>query len=54
VQDVTQSIQAWANGQKNHGWALLNNSTDGWDFETGNGFQPPALLVVVEGASLIQ
>lgn len=54
VADVTQAIQAWADGQENHGWALLNNSTDGWDFETGDGFQTPALLVVVEGAPLVQ
>ncbi|MFZ2446880.1 MAG: metallophosphoesterase [Syntrophobacteraceae bacterium] len=54
VQDVTKSVQAWADGQENLGWALLNNSTDGWDFQTGNGFQPPALLIVVEGAPLAQ
>ncbi len=54
VVDVTASVQAWANGQTNYGWLFQNDSTDGWDCETGDGGQPPALVVVVEGAPLIQ
>jgi len=30
--DVTATVQAWANGEANHGWALLPNGTDGWRF----------------------
>ena len=54
VQDVTQSVQAWVDGQVNYGWALLNNSTDGWDFMTAHGYQPPALIVTLQGAPLVQ
>ncbi|MGD2116997.1 MAG: DNRLRE domain-containing protein [Chromatiales bacterium] len=32
--DVTASVLAWAGGEPNHGWAIINSSTDGWDFET--------------------
>lgn len=54
IVDVTTSVQAWANGEANFGWALLNNSTDGWDFITSHGGNPPALLVEVEGEPYIQ
>lgn len=54
VVDVTLSVQAWANGETNHGWAMLNNSTDGWDFITCHGGNPPALVVEVEGERYIQ
>lgn len=53
VVDVTTSLQAWANGQTNYGWLFQNDSTDGWDYSTGNGDAPPALVVVVEGAPVI-
>ncbi len=50
--DVTASLREWIKDpSKNLGWALLNNSTDGWDFETGDGINPPALLVTVKGAA---
>lgn len=32
--DVTSSIKAWAVGEPNYGWAILNSSTDGWDLAT--------------------
>jgi hypothetical protein len=53
IVDVTASVQAWANGETNYGWALLNNSTDAWDFITSHGGNPPALVVEVEGAPYI-
>jgi hypothetical protein len=28
--DVMATVQAWANGAANHGWAVLPNGTDGW------------------------
>jgi hypothetical protein len=30
--DVTDTVQAWVNGQANHGWAFLNTGGNGWDF----------------------
>ena len=54
IVDVTDSVQAWADGEVNYGWALLNNSTDGWDFITSHGGNPPALVVIVDGAPWIQ
>lgn len=54
IMDVTASVQSWADGEVNYGWALLNNSTDGWDFITCHGGNPPALVVEVEGAPYIQ
>lgn len=32
--DVTASVQAWANGEPNQGWLVLNQSSDGWDIAT--------------------
>lgn len=32
--DVTASVQAWAAGAPNQGWAILNQATDGWDIAT--------------------
>lgn len=32
--DVTASVQAWANGAANHGWVLINKSTDRWTFRS--------------------
>jgi predicted phosphodiesterase len=45
--DLTAAVQAWANGQTNYGWFFEPTSGDGWDFETAEGKQPPALLVEV-------
>jgi len=30
--DVTPTVQAWADGQANHGWVFLNSGGNGWDF----------------------
>jgi hypothetical protein len=32
--DVTDTVQAWVNGQANHGWVFINTGGDGWDFYT--------------------
>ncbi len=32
VFDVTDTVQAWVNGQANHGWVFLNTGGNGWDF----------------------
>jgi predicted phosphodiesterase len=52
--DLTKAVQAWVNGQRNYGWFFEPTSSDGWDFETAEGKQPPALLVEVDGAPLVQ
>ena len=30
--DVTQTVQHWADGEKNHGWVFVNTGSNGWDF----------------------
>ncbi|MGD9503462.1 MAG: 5'-nucleotidase C-terminal domain-containing protein [Syntrophobacteraceae bacterium] len=52
--DITTAVQAWVDGQTNHGWFFEPTSGDGWDFQTAEGKQPPALLIEVEGAELVQ
>ncbi len=32
--DVTDSVQAWVNGEANHGWVFINSGGNGWDFYT--------------------
>lgn len=32
--DVTDTVQAWANGKPNHGWVFINTGGNGWDFYT--------------------
>jgi alkaline phosphatase len=55
--DVTATVQAWANGEANHGWALLANGTDGWRFASAEsasaGLRPmlSVTFVVPEPAS---
>ncbi|HBA73221.1 MAG: hypothetical protein A2X82_07450 [Geobacteraceae bacterium GWC2_55_20] len=51
---LTATVQAWVDGAPNHGWFFEPTSSDGWDFETAEGKQPPALVVEVEGAPLVQ
>ena len=46
--DLKAAVQAWVNGQQNYGWFFEPTSGDGWDFETAEGKQPPALVVEVE------
>lgn len=48
VFDVTDSVQAWVNGEANHGWVFINTGGNGWDFYTSefdNPTQRPKLLV---------
>jgi hypothetical protein len=53
--NLTATIQAWVDGTApNWGWFFEPTSSDGWDFETAEGKQPPALVVEVEGAPLMQ
>jgi hypothetical protein len=34
VFDVTDTMQAWVNGEANHGWVFINTGGNGWDFYT--------------------
>lgn len=43
--DVTASLQAWANGAPNLGWAFLPTGTDGYRWDTSESATPPALTV---------
>ena len=43
--DVTNSVQAWANGTKNYGWAILPDGGNGWDCYSSEGFMPPRLVI---------
>lgn len=39
--DVTDTVQAWVNGEENHGWVFLNTGGNGWDFYASD-FDKPA------------
>ncbi len=43
--DVTDSLQAWANGSANFGWVFKAGGTDGWDFYSSEGTVKPVLTV---------
>ncbi|MFD0462869.1 Ig-like domain-containing protein [Microvirga aerilata] len=43
--DVTASVQAWAGGAANNGWAFLPSGGDGWDFLSAEGATKPKLTV---------
>ncbi len=46
--DVTDTVQAWVNGEDNHGWVFMNTGGNGWDFyssEFMNVSQRPSLAV---------
>jgi hypothetical protein len=46
--DVTDTVQAWVNGQANHGWVFLNTGGNGWDFyasEFDKTEQRPKLVI---------
>jgi hypothetical protein len=48
VFEVTDTVQAWVNGDANHGWVFLNTGGNGWDFYTSefdNVSQRPKLVV---------
>jgi hypothetical protein len=56
VFDVTDTVQAWASGQANHGWVFLNTGGNGWDFyssEFDDIGQRPKLVVEYEALSTI-
>ncbi len=44
--DVFTSLQAWSNGIANHGWALVQYSSNGWDFESSEAATNQPQLVV--------
>ncbi len=46
--EVTDTVQAWANGDTNHGWVFINTGGNGWDFYSSNALetrQRPSLVV---------
>ncbi len=45
IWNVTDSVQAWSDGQQNYGWVLKNTSTDGYDFATSESGSPPRLII---------
>jgi hypothetical protein len=48
VFEVTDTVQAWVNGEANHGWVFLNIGGNGWDFYTSefdSVSQRPKLVV---------
>jgi predicted phosphodiesterase len=53
--DLTSAVQDWVDGtHENWGWFFEPTSSDGWDFQTAEGKQPPALVVEVEGFTPVQ
>jgi len=49
--NVTSSVQDWANGSDNLGWALLPVGSDGWDFLSSEAAIPPKLTITYESSS---
>ena len=48
ITGLAAALQAWSNGETNNGWALVSNSSDGWDFdssEDGTVSNRPVLTV---------
>jgi hypothetical protein len=46
--NVTDAVQAWANGKPNYGWVFINTGGNGWDFYTAefeDVKQRPKLIV---------
>jgi hypothetical protein len=46
--DVTDTVQAWVNGEANHGWVFINTGGNGWDFycsEFDDQKQRPKLVI---------
>ena len=43
--DVTESVQAWANGAANNGWAFVPLSSNGWDFFSSETDYAPVLTI---------
>lgn len=46
--DVTSSVQAWANGAPNFGWAILSTGPDGWSWASAESATPPAMSVAYQ------
>ena len=46
--DVTGSVQSWADGAANYGWAMLPLGTDGWRFASSEQASAPQLTVHYE------
>ncbi len=34
ITGLAAALQAWSYGATNNGWAILNSSSDGWDFSS--------------------
>lgn len=53
--DVKSSVQDWATGVTNYGWAIipLAGSTDGWTFYGSAGATPPKLEVVYVPSTVV-
>ncbi len=34
ITGLAAALQAWSDGSSNFGWAILNNDSDGWDFDS--------------------
>ena len=53
--DVTSIVSSWAGGQPPHGFGIINQSDDGWDYQveqSGNMFSP-RLVVEYEGGQVM-
>jgi hypothetical protein len=51
--DVAASVQAWADGEDNHGWALLHDGNNRWEFRASDWegvAERPLLTVEVDAA----
>ncbi len=40
ITGLESALQAWSDGNPNHGWAILNSSSDGWDFRSSEFVTP--------------
>jgi len=47
--DITAFVQAWSDGMPNYGIILTDTGTDGIDFDSSEGANPPILSVVYAG-----
>lgn len=43
--DVTASVLAWLAGQPNYGWVFVSRGSNGWDFTSAQGANPPQLTI---------
>ncbi|NIV18540.1 MAG: hypothetical protein GWN47_09095, partial [Woeseiaceae bacterium] len=34
ITGLAAALQYWSDGNPNHGWVLISNSTDGWDVDS--------------------